>query len=168
MDDTIRPGDVVGLTKKTLKDKELRQLSPRRLHRIGWPNRFVVKKVFEDDEEGACIALIPCCGVLKRKSGDKYCGGHPQGLFEKLEFQKEPVQEEKPEASEAEAVPTREQILKRRVSVPGLGTVAGLEYEEGTPKGARLKGELAGVEGELTGWKAEIAKTLIQEFIGIL
>ena len=170
MGDAITAGDVIGLTEKALKDKELRQLSPRRLHKIGWPNRFVVVDVFKDGEEGDCVSILPCCGFLCKKSGIPYCGGHPQRLFEKLESKKEqveePSEEAKGEASSTEGPPVQGQNRHASIKVPGLGTVASLEFRD-DPKHASLKGEFLGLEHELTGSAARIAKTLIQEFGGI-
>ncbi len=165
MNEDIKPGDVVGLTEKALKDKEFRLLKPRQLHKIGHPNRFVVKEVFEDDQEGICLALFPCCGRYKKKSGEPYCGGHPHGLFEKLEApqgispeappegQPEPQQQHQPGA-----VPRGQ---RRMVSIPGVGR-AGLEYQEDRD-GSRLKGEFFGLEGEVSGLTAEVIRALIKE-----
>lgn len=76
------PGDFVGI--KLWATDEVR-MTPNDLHKVGWPNRFLVCDVLDLDGE-IHLMLDPCCKwMVNRASGQFLCHAHPARYFEKIE-----------------------------------------------------------------------------------
>lgn len=126
--DEIREKDLVALTLEALKSKQLKGMMPRKLHDlVDWPNEFVVMATFQDEDEGLCLTLFPCCFFLRnRKDGKPHCAGHPAQYFEK-------IGSTEPEEGERHA----------SVSLPFLGEILRADYKGG--KHPEFKGNIVGL-----------------------
>lgn len=60
--------------------------TPARLLKIGWPNRFLIVEIYEDEEKGKLLRLDPCCGWMRdlRDEEKHACEAHPVKYFDPL------------------------------------------------------------------------------------
>lgn len=119
----FKVGDCVRLSKRALKDAAYKEIGPRVLIEIGWPNEFYIERIAIDPEGNPAITLSACCCNLVRK-GEYRCKYHPAHLFEKIDLG---------------AAPGSAPDLESRVRNPGdreavlttpFGDVASLKYFE--------------------------------------
>src|SRR5712692_7922483 len=75
-------GDCVRLKDRYLKEKALKDMGPRRLMSIGWPNGFWVDRI-ASDRTGQAISFNSCCCNLLSKNGEWQCKWHSAKFFEK-------------------------------------------------------------------------------------
>lgn len=142
---SIEPGDYIGV-RPDVKVK----MTPRALNAIGWPNRFRVILLFEN--EGKPHALLhPCCHVMTKptQAGGRVdrCGGHPLEYFEKI---LEPRTQAQREGLGEKGI---------RVTMPWLGEIVNLDFDE--EKEALDLKILEGDPLEIRGWPATALYNLI-------
>jgi hypothetical protein len=140
-------GDVVGLSPAALRTDRLRKMTPRILHKIGHPNEFIVLDTFENESDGACVVLWPCCfRFVNRKTGRELCQGHSVDYFEKLGSLRTPKKGDKSSS----------------LVLPFLGEVLGFDFQEdeATPK---LNANVFGMKGEASGTWAKLIKKLAED-----
>ncbi len=117
----IRPGDIVALTPTALRMPRLSTMSPRVLVDLGFANEFQVLQIFDSDEDGPCAILSECCGRrVDRRTGRPVCIGHPMMYFRRAE----------PSEASRRARRDTKNDRSSAVSLPFLGEVASMEYEE--------------------------------------
>jgi hypothetical protein len=82
----VEVGDFVRITPEALVDEETKDMTPIRLFKFGWPNKFQVVDVFIDAKSGHVLRLDPCCGWIVDPKHHKtpVCQAHPSMYFEKL------------------------------------------------------------------------------------
>lgn len=142
---SLEIGSAVRLKDRFLKNKDYKEMGPRVLLKVGWPNVFYVERVAVDPKEGPVISLSACCCNLLLGAGWR-CKYHPAYLFEELDLEKI-----KPEF-EGEDRPARESKPGDRSAsvVTLLGEVASFEYhEDETDPGLIIK--ILGRKFELNG-----------------
>jgi hypothetical protein len=62
-------------------------MTPVSLLKVGWPNKFLVLEIYEDEKRGGkLVRLDPCCGWMQDliKEGDHACEAHPAKYFTPL------------------------------------------------------------------------------------
>lgn len=144
----FKEGDVVSLTAAAIRRSGISNMTPRVLYEIGHPNEFVVFHVFEDAKDGACISLLPCCGIFKdREKGKDRCGGHSALHFEKKGVKRAPKKGDKSSS----------------IHLPFMQyAMAGINWED-DENSPTLKAHILGKEISLTGPFAKLLKTLAEE-----
>jgi hypothetical protein len=82
----VSAGDFVRITPEALVDEETKEMTPIRLFRFGWPNKFQVVDVFIDAKHGQVLRLDPCCAWILDSEHHKkpVCQAHPSIYFEKI------------------------------------------------------------------------------------
>jgi len=134
----IQAGDVVAMTPEALKSIKC---SPRVLIESGWPNEFYVERVFDDRDHGLCLQLQECCfrrRDLKEKKKPYSCGGHPIGLFERLD------------SSQGEERVFEPGDARASVTIPFIGELIGYTYRAKDKKAVfRVGGQEMEAEGAL-------------------
>jgi|FLYN01.1.fsa_nt_gi hypothetical protein len=144
--ESFQEGDIVALTPTALRLGNLSMMSPRLLYQIGWPNQFVVLHTFEDEENGPCVSLYPCCMVLvDRRSGNYRCTGHPAQYFEKIDVLRQPQKGDRSVS----------------ISLPLIKEIVGADYEE-DEQSPRLTVRVLGQKGVITGPWAKLIKNLAE------
>ena len=95
-------GRFVRLTKEGIKSKS----TPALLHKIGWPNRFLISAVHVTENE-TLLELDPCCAWMEEPTDRTKvtCKAHPAKFFELLPGH---IREEVEAAEKAESEPTPE------------------------------------------------------------
>lgn len=146
----FKPGDIVALTEKAMKNGP-RLMSPKRLFSVGWPNEFQVVHVFETEEDGVCLFLNPCCqNLLNYGTGAWACQGHPVRWEGKTMFQKTT-----PEVSKR---PRKKGDRTTSIVAPVLGELGAIEYlEDEEDPGLVLR-----ILGQQTVMKGSVAKAVAQ------
>jgi hypothetical protein len=61
-------------------------MTPVRLLKNGWPNKFLIIEIYDDEEKGKLLRLDPCCGWMRdlKKEEETACEAHPAKYFEPL------------------------------------------------------------------------------------
>lgn len=110
-------GDIVALTQSALRIGRIQGMTPRLLYTIGHPNEFMVMHAFENQADGLCVTLFPCCfRFLDRdRNNQPRCKGHPAVYFEKINKVRIPKKGDKSSSIHLPFLPFE---------------VAGLHYEE--------------------------------------
>lgn len=95
-------GRFVRLTKEGIKSKS----TPALLHKIGWPNRFLISAVHVTGDE-TLLELDPCCAWMEEPTDRTKvtCKAHPAKFFELLPGH---IREEVEAAEKAESEPAPE------------------------------------------------------------
>lgn len=143
-------GDVVAMTQATLRIGRLQGMSTRLLYTIGWPNEFLVTRSFDDEEDGPCVSLWPCClppfgiGLVDRRGSQFRCKGHPTLYFEKVAVTKTPKKGDK---------------LSSIVLPFGIGEILGLEWHE---EEEEFVGRILGKEGAVAGALGKYIKKIAE------
>jgi hypothetical protein len=59
-------------------------MTPVRLLKAGWPNKFLILEIYEDEKAGKLLRLDPCCGWMMDliKEEEHACEAHPAKYFE--------------------------------------------------------------------------------------
>ncbi len=114
----FKTGDVVRLKDKVLRDKEYRDMGPRRLISQGWPNHFYVDAVGIAKEKPVITLWGACCYTIENSDGSFKCKAHPASMFEKV----------RPEVS-GEDRPRRKGDRTASVVTP-LGEIASWRYSD--------------------------------------
>lgn len=78
----IEAGHYVRLADRALVD--MPKMTPVKLFKLGWPNKFQVMGVGRDPKTGGQVIKIdPCCDWMEDRDGKKHlCAGHPAESFE--------------------------------------------------------------------------------------
>jgi hypothetical protein len=79
----VEPGHFVRLRDRALID--MPKMTPVKLFKLGWPNKFMVLDVGRDPKTGEqALKLDPCCDWMEDPDGRKknLCGGHLAHCFE--------------------------------------------------------------------------------------
>ena len=144
----IEAGDVVSMTPEALKTVTP-GTSPKVLVDLGWPNEFMVERVFDHHVHGPCVQLQECClrrKDLKDKKNPFACSGHPMGFFTRLRGSPE----ESFEPGDARA----------SVTVPFLGELLGYNYRA---KDKKATFRVGGQEMEAEGAFAELLNSIVKK-----
>lgn len=144
--EVLKSGDLVRMTPEAVKSQRWATSSPRILISSGWPNEFSVREAFDHKDEGPCVELDECCLKRFNPDGDYACGGHPMGLFEKVD--RSPNRPFQPGDARAS------------VTVPFLGELVGYEYRADEKKAVF---RIGGQEMEAVGNFAEILNDVIKK-----
>lgn len=161
--ENIQAGDIVAVTDKVLKAKGLLEnMTPRCLiEKVGWPNEFRVREVFETAKDGVCLKLEPCCEYLVEdwKSGLPRCSGHHAFLFKKIGNTNVPGKE----TPAADVEPPRNPGDRlSAVSLPFLGEVASMSFRD-DEQNPQLTIKTGGKATVLTGPLAKIFAAAARE-----
>jgi len=144
--EALKGGDVVRLTPEALKNERWFVTSPRVMIRNGWPNEFHVREEFVHKDEGPCLELDECCLKRFNEEGDYACGGHPMGIFEKVD--------------RAPDRPFQPGDARASVTVPFLGELVGYEYRADEKRGVF---RIGGQEMEVIGSFAELLNNVVKK-----
>lgn len=150
----FQAGDVVAITQAALRLGRLEMMGCRLLYRIGWPNEFLVKGTFENQEDGHCVFLWPCCsappkiiGLVDRdKGGQPRCGGHPAIYFEKVDMVRTPKKGDK----------------RASALLPIIGEVFGFEYRD-DEENPEFVTRILGLGASFTGPFAQLLKKIAED-----
>ena len=142
-------GDVVSLTQSALRIGRIQRMTPRVLYAIGHPNEFMVLDAFENEADGLCLTLWPCCFryVDRERNNQLLCKGHPAVYFEKVNKVRMPKKGDKSSSVHLPFLPFE---------------VAGLHYEEDEDN-PRLTLNLFGKSIDTMGPLSKFLKKLAEE-----
>jgi hypothetical protein len=141
--------DVVALTSAALRMGRLATMGPRVMYGMGWPNEFLVVRTFENESDGPCITLLPCCNNLlvdHRNPDAKRCrDGHPAIYFTKIDVLRPPQKGDK----------------SSRVVLPWLGEILSFDYKEGE-ENPEFTARFLGKGGSVMGAWAKLLKRIAE------
>lgn len=72
---------IPNLTPKVVADISI--LTPIKLFKLGWPNKFMIVEVYDDPKRGQLLKLDPCCDwMVDHEKEEPLCRAHPAKYFE--------------------------------------------------------------------------------------